>query len=268
MKRIYTTLIIFFCSINIILAQELYVGANSEFYLEKDLDFTTSNTLVTLDPLGTFSVEAGNTWGSSTEYVNGAIFGYGSGLTKLPIGNNGIYAPVTANHSGNIFANYLNAVPNSGTNGADVVAVSDVEYWELTGNAVITLPWNASSDITNLVNSNGAVPNSVAIVGYESGTWNLVSDTQTNTVAGSLVDGNVMSDSSVEVLLNNFAQFTFGIDNQTVLGIDDLFTITGLNILSNPVKASENIQFSSQDISDKWSRHTRIIKFKYRNLFN
>jgi len=253
MKKLYSflaTLLFFLCS-HILIAQELYVGENAEFYLKKDLNFTTSNTVVSVNALGTFSVEAGNMWGSATEYVNGSVLGYdGSDLTKLPTGNNGVYAPVLANHTGDIFAKYLNAVPESGTNGTNVNAVSDIEYWELTGNAVITLPWNSSSEITNLVNSNGGVLNSVAVVGYDSGEWNLVSATQTNVVTGDLLNGTVTTDASTEVVLNNFGQFTFGIDNQIVLGTDDLFSLTGINILSNPVKQSDNIRFSSQNINE------------------
>jgi hypothetical protein len=250
MKNKIITFLLLLFSTQFMLAQELYVSSNTEFYLKKDLDFTTSNTVVSVDALGIFSVEAGSLWGSSSEYVNGTVFAYGSDLSKLPTGNDGIYAPILANHTGTIFAKYLNAMPTSGTNGTSVNAVSDIEYWELTGNAVITLPWNPSSDITNLVNSNGGVLNSVAIVGYDSGEWNLVSSTQTNTVAGDALNGTVTSDASTEVVLDNFGQFTFGIDNQVVLGIDELFSLTGIQILSNPVNSANDIRFSSKNITD------------------
>ena len=128
MKNKIVTFLLLFFSTQIILAQELYVGPNTEFYLKKDLDFTTSNTVVSVDALGKFSVESGSMWGSTSEYVNGNVFAYGSDLTKLPTGNNSIYAPVMANHTGDIFASYLNAGPNSGTSGTDVNAVSDIEY--------------------------------------------------------------------------------------------------------------------------------------------
>lgn len=227
-------------------SQGLFIGDGAEFYLKKDLPFTTSNTLVSLGGSGIFSLEAGATWGSSTEYVDGGVLAYGTGLTKMPTGNNSVYAPVTADHTGTIFAEYFNATPNSGTNGTNVNAVSDIEYWELTGNAVITLPWSNTSDITNLVNNNGGVLNSVAIVGLNSSTWDLVSAPQTNTVTGDLLNGTATSDSANPVDLNNFTQFTFGIDNQVVLGTDDLFVTNGIDILSNPVKASEVIRFLSE----------------------
>tara|TARA_R110002073_G_scaffold57778_4_gene146663 strand:+ start:70492 stop:71421 length:930 start_codon:yes stop_codon:yes gene_type:complete len=231
-------------------SQELYVGANAEFYLKKDLSFTTSNTVVTQDALGKFSLESGTNWGSTQEYVNGNVWAYGSGTTLLPTGNNGVYAPVSANHTGQITAAYLNAAPTTGANGTDVTAVSDVEYWELTGNAVITLPWNTASNITDLVNDNGGDLDAVAVVGYDSGTWNLVSASQTNSVTGDLLNGTVTTDAANEVVLNNFAQFTFGIDNQVVLSVDDLFLSNELTILSNPVSEGDNINFSFQNDLD------------------
>lgn len=253
MKQLYSYLIVLFVFLNVELtmAQELFVGSGAEFYLKKDLPFTTNNTVVSVDALGKFSLEAGSNWGSEFEFVNGSVYAYGNGITKLPTGNNSIYAPAIADHTGDIFASYFNAMPNSGTNGTDVIAVSDIEYWELTGNAVITLPWNNASDITNLVNSNGGKLNSVAIVGYDSGVWNLVSAPQTNTVTGDLLNGTVTSDASNEVVLDNFGQFTFGIDNQVVLGLDDLFITNDIQIISNPIETgAREIQFTSNNVDD------------------
>ncbi len=233
-------------------AQELYLGSGAEFYLKANTNFTTNNTVVTKDPMGNFSVEAGNTWGSVSEYVDGEVTAKGSGDTKIPVGNNGVYAPVIATHSTDIIASYINSSPTSGSNGVDVDAVANVEYWKLSGNAIITLPWNNNSDITNLVNNNGGVLSSIAIVGYNSGIWNLVSATQTNTVTGDLLNGDVTSDINNEVNLNNFTEFTFGIDSQAVLSTDDLFLSTGINLISNPVTESEsNIRFkTSNDLID------------------
>ena len=232
-------------------AQSLFVGNGTEFHLKKDLSFTTSNTIVTLDPGGVFSVEAGSLWGSSSEYVNGQVTALGSGLTTLPVGNNGVYAPVIADHTGTIQAAYFNSAPTSGSLGANVNAISDVEYWELTGNAVITLPWNTASNMTDLVNNNGGVLNSITIVGLEAGTWNLVSAPLTNSVTGDLLNGTVTSDAANEVNLSTYSQFTLGIDNEVVLGLDELFLTTGIDIVYNPVGADDAIQFLSEhNLSD------------------
>jgi len=248
MKKLFTLICVVVFTYQISWSQELYVGANAEFYLKKNTDFTTSNTLVTLASSGIFSVEAGTNWGSIQEYVNGKVIAYGTGITKLPIGNNGVYAPVMSNHTGNIDGAYFNAPPTSGSNGTDVDAVSGIEYWELTGNAVITLPWIATSDISSLVNNNGGVLNSVAIVGLNVGVWDLVSAPNSNTVTGNLTVGDVTSDSGNQVNLNSFTQFTFGIDHQATLGIEDLFLTNDIAIISNPIKAIENnIQFTASN---------------------
>lgn len=229
-------------------AQGLYVGPGSEFYLKKNTDFTTSNSVVIVDFLGQFSVEAGNDWGSDQEYVDGYITAYGDGSTKLPTGNNGVYAPVMANHTGSITGFYSNSSPTNGANGTDVSAVANVEYWKITGNAVITLPWNENSEITDLVNNNGGNLNAVAIVGYDNGTWDLVSATATNTVTGDVQNGDVTSDTNNEVNLNDFTQFTFGIDHQVVLSVQDPMLIDGIKIVSNPVKSTdEQIQFFTRN---------------------
>jgi len=250
MNKLFTLICIVGISIQVTHSQELYVGDNAAFYLGKEMPFTTSNTIVTLGSTGIFSIEAGTNWGSLSEYVNGKVIAYGTGTTKLPTGNNGVYAPVTANHTGTINASYTNATPSNGSNGANVDAVSTKEFWELTGNAILTLPWNSDSDITSLVTNNGGILNAVAIVGNNGGAWNLVSATNTNTVTGTLTDGNTTSDIGNEVNLNGFSQFTFGIDHQIVLAVDDLFSTTSIDILSNPIVKGENIQFrSSNDFS-------------------
>ncbi len=221
-------------------SQELYVGPNAEFHLSNGLVFTTSNTAVQVDENGLFSIASGSNWGSDQEFVDGQVKAYGAGLTLFPTGDNGVYAPVQMDHSGDALAEYVNSSPSTGSNGTDVDAVGTVEYWELEGNAVATLPWNENSDITNLVNNNGGALSAVAIVGLDSGVWDLVSASHTFTVTGDLLNGNVTSDLNIPVSLDGYGQFTFGIDHQTVLAVNDLFQRTGISLVSNPVKSGEN----------------------------
>ena len=246
--RSLTVLLVIFFGSQIGFSQELYVGPGSEFYLMNNTDFTTSNTVVTVDFAGKFSVEAGNDWGSDQEYVDGQVTVYGTGETKIPIGNNGVYASVFAKHEGNINGFYSNSAPTGGSNGVNVADVAGVEYWDLTGNAIITLPWNPESEITSLVSDNGVGVHSVAVVGLENGIWNLISLPGSNLVTGNLLDGNVTSDPDNAVVLNGFSQFTFGIDNQAALAVEDLFSSNGIHLLSNPIAADDpDIQFTTSN---------------------
>jgi len=229
-------------------AQALYVESDGQFFVKSNMDFTTSNTIVSVVNGGEFILEAGSDWGSNMEYVEGEVSVIGTGNTKIPVGDNGVYAPVTANHSGNVTGSYVNSSPLNGSNGNNVDAVADVEYWKLTGNAVITLPWNSSSNISDLVNNNGGKLSSVAIVGYDNGTWDLISGTATNTVTGDLQEGDVTSDANNEVNMNGFTQFTFGIDHQVVLSVNDPLLSNGIKMVSNPVKSSdEQIRFLTKN---------------------
>ena len=227
--------------------QGLYVGSGATF-IKKDVFFTTSNTVVEVDANGSFIVDAGNDWGSATEYVNGKITAAGSGFTKLPLGNNGVYAPIFVNQTNDVVGEYFNATPPSGSNGVDVDAVADVEYWEISGSGIVTLPWNENSGIESLVNNNGGKLSSVAIVGYSGGIWDLVSTPLSNVVNGDLQNGEVSSDPNNEVNFDGFTQFTFGIDHQEVLSVNELFLNNGISILSNPVRlGEENIRFLAEN---------------------
>ena len=221
-------------------AQDLFVGANGELYLSKDVIFTTNNTVVNVDDNGSFSMEAGSIWGSDQEYVDGTVKVYSNGETTLPVGNNGVYAPVSLKHTGTSTAKYVNSAPSDGSNGADVDAVGSTEFWEMTGSAVVTLPWNENSGITDLVNNNGGALSAVSIVGLDSGVWDLISLSRSFTVSGDLLNGEVSSDPDNAVNLDGFTQFTFGIDRQIVLALDDLFLTTGIELISNPVRSEES----------------------------
>lgn len=240
-------LVLFFLGvIQEVASQELFIGSNAEFHLAKDAVFTTSNTVVQVDDTGIFSIEANSNWGSDKEFINGLVKVYGTGNTKLPVGNNGVYAPVNMEHTGDATASYSNSAPGNGTNGIDVDAVSNVEFWELSGVAVVTLPWNENSDITSLVNDNGGSLNSVSIVGLNGGVWDLISASGSHTVTGDLLEGNVTSDLNNPVDLSTYGQYTFGIDHQVVLSVNDLFLTTGISMLSNPVKSEEeNVRFAA-----------------------
>ncbi len=231
--------------INFGYAQQLHIADGGSFYVKNNTVFTTSNTIVTVEDLGSFQLDSGNSWGSSQEFVDGVVTALGTGVTKLPIGDNGNYAPVVANHSTPITASYKQSAPNGGSLGGDVLAVTDKEYWELNGTATITLGWNPSSDIANFVNDNGASVNGLTIVGYQSGTWDLLTAPQTSVVSGDEDNGTVSTGPTSEVNLSGYSQITIGLDRQAVLSVDGLFADRGIQLISNPVTSGDDIRFTS-----------------------
>lgn len=219
--------------------QSVHLSPGATMYLGNQLEFSSGQVPITAENGAFFILEAGNSWGSSTEYVESEVQVTGTGTSLIPVGDNGVYAPVNAVHSTDMTASYSNSQPLTGGLGTGVDAVGDKEFWKLTGTAVITLPWNENSGIEDLVNNNGGVLNSVTIVGYQSGTWNLTGNPQSQTVSGDVDNGMVTTDTANEVVLDGFDQFTFGIDHESALSVDDLFLSTGISLLANPVLSSD-----------------------------
>ena len=97
-RYLLLSLLFLFC-IPSAMSQQLYVGADGLFYLAAEVSFTTSNSVVEVNDDGDFVVEAGSDWGSPSEYVNGKVTALGAGTSILPVGDNGVYAPVSLDHT-------------------------------------------------------------------------------------------------------------------------------------------------------------------------
>jgi hypothetical protein len=125
--------------------------------------------------------------------------------------------------------------------------------------------------MTNLVNNNGGSLNAVSIVGLDNGVWNLISDSQSFTVNGDLLNGEVGSDPNNSVNLNGFGQITFGIDHQVVLSVNDLFLSASIDLISNPVRQGDpDIRFKTTgDVlnmkASLYDLHGRLLK-EYHNV--
>ena len=134
-----------------------------------------------------------STGASDAGYVDGYVRKYGTGQFIFPVGDNAhlgqfaasadgtmgayFFADPTTAVTSNLFtgANYP-ALPTGGpfpsaSKSAQLSAVSTVEYWDIDGtNATpITLTWDATSDLANLL-FNGALPY-VTIAGWNGTQW-------------------------------------------------------------------------------------------------
>jgi len=127
--------------------------------------------------------------GASNEaHIDGYVRFHGEGSLTLPLGDNGIYAPLhTEQRSGVLGACYFNAnasiavtdnlngenyipLPEHGpfdlqSHGPDIDFISDYEYWHIEGDAdtKITLFYDYSSGLEDLASGN---PQNLSIVGW------------------------------------------------------------------------------------------------------
>lgn len=116
------------------IAQELYVGDGGEFHLKTNTDFTTSNTVVTHHANGMFSVEAGSTWASETEYVDGNVIVIGAGTTIVNIGDaTQSTVTITTAEGDSAICDYTAGTPPVGTVAAlGNYVLSETEFWTVT----------------------------------------------------------------------------------------------------------------------------------------
>lgn len=198
------------------------------------LSTTAANTL-------TLGTDATVTGGSNSSYINGQVIQATNSLTAktLPVGKNGVYAPVVltpaANTAATFIAEYFNGTavtPDATTyaSGSDIQSVDDFQYWEVnrtngTAAVSINLPFQSSSNIPALSRAFVAHYNGVA--------WENAGNGGTT---GTTSNGTVTSGA-----VNTFSPFTVGVLNSTPLPL-------GLNNFNVTKEASfVNITWDNAD---------------------
>lgn len=202
-------------------AQDLYIDDGGKFYLGADNDFTTSGTVITHHANGEFILEAGSTWTTATEYVNGKITVIGAGTTTVNIGDAGQSTVTITTVAGDeIVCDYTKTDPAvTGFLDAGLISsnfgLSDTEFWTVTSNA------GPSTDVTvaGLTQDGSAVydgldPLAVTpiIVRYNGSNW---------------VDYSGST---------GFGDFSLAVD-KTTLGTN-AFNVENFSFYPNPVKAN------------------------------
>ncbi len=181
---------------------------------------TATNTLT----LGTDATVSG---GNNTSYVNGQLFQATNSLTAktLPVGKNGVYAPVVltpaASTAATFAAEYFNGtgVTTNATTfaaGSDIQSIDNFQYWDVnrtngTAAVSINLPFQSSSNIPALSRA--------LVAHYNGAAWENGGNTATT---GTTTSGTVTSGA-----VNTFSPFTIGVSNSTPLpsGLDQ-FNVT------------------------------------------
>lgn len=175
----------------------------------------------------TLAADATITGGNSSSYINGPVtLGTNNTAPKtLPLGKNGVYAPVVltpaASSSATFVAEYFNGTgvtPDATTYaaGSEIQSVDDFQYWNVSrssgsAGATLNLPFQASSNIPDLSRA--------FVAHYNGAAWENAGNTATT---GTVANGTVTS-----AVVNAFSPFTVGVLNSTPLplGPDD-FNVT------------------------------------------
>lgn len=148
-----------------VISQNLYIGDGGTFYLSASSDFSTSNSNITHHANGMFAVQAGSTWATASEYVDGKVVVLGSGTT---IANTGDVTQstitITTIEGDMATCDYTISIPPVGTvSSLGNYVLSDTEYWTVTN----TGP-SIDLIVSNLTEVSGATYGGVGSSGEQS----------------------------------------------------------------------------------------------------
>ncbi|MCF0062688.1 T9SS type A sorting domain-containing protein [Dyadobacter chenwenxiniae] len=183
--------------------------------------------------LVTFGQETDSNVLGGGKLVDGYVRKKGAKGFIFPVGDNGTLRPFKASGDQTIGA-YFQSDPGAmngelPTDGPfatsalqiDVSAVSKKEFWDINGNEStnITLTWNASSEIENLLKKEAL--NKLTIVGWRSGKWERIPSVTDNVsiLGGSstVTSGSITSDAAFSP--DNYAVYSIGLIAQDALPV-------------------------------------------------
>jgi hypothetical protein len=160
-----------------------------------------------------FGTSSGFTGASNNHFISGYATTVGNTWFLCPVGQSGVYAPASVMPAaiGGVDVAYYRAAPSTLGTALDgtVGAVSGIEYWDIKSNnqALISLSWRSSSNITSLTSS---TLSNLIIAGWNGTKWVQIPSTVDVTAitggASSLTSGSITSNSNV--VLSGFSAFT------------------------------------------------------------
>lgn len=176
-----------------------------------------------------FSGYASVSGASDAAHVDGYVKNYNIPVFTFPIGDNGIYAPVSINSttlSSPVNAAYFRSDPNSAVTssllggneiplpfgapfstssfGPGIYKVSSLEYWDINGEAQvkITLQWSSTSAINTLTQNNLSA---LRIVGWDGSKWVVIPST--TDVGSDMISGKITT--NIALSPNQYNVYTF-----------------------------------------------------------
>ncbi|MFK7750261.1 MAG: hypothetical protein AB8B65_17860 [Kordia sp.] len=155
-------------------AQQLHVDNGGVFTLNNNTNFSVGNQVVTKHPNGNFYLQAGSTWITPSEYVDGNIIVFGAGTTTVNVGDvEQSTVTITTSATDEISCEYFRSSP-TGTLASSIAdyTLSDVEYWSVTQNAGTSTNVNVSglSELTGATYG-GNTSQALIIVRFNGTEW-------------------------------------------------------------------------------------------------
>lgn len=230
----------------------VFVDSNSFAFDSSSGQSSTTRTNTTYGKL-IFSSGSMATGASTNHYLDGYASIQTTSSFLLPVGQSGVYAPisVTPSNLNPVDVAYYKSNPNTIGNTLDssVPTLSSLEFWNIQGNnnAMLTLTWSSSSNLSNIASSTIEL----ILAGYDGTKWvRIPSSVNAISILGgssTLTSGSLSTLTSVN--LNNYKYFSIGAD---------------ATLSTSPFNLSNNNIY----IKDKELRLTSNIEMTYVEVFD
>ena len=254
MKKNYLLIILFapLCAFTqFTLYSDFYIASNTELHITAPTaTFESGSFLTGHGPSGgVVSFASNSQWENADHnaHVDGNVKVYNPQSFQFPSGNDKILQPLAISQASGVDyleIDYRQAAHNDLEPNAQVLKIHPQHYWSIndaTGNANVSLSWNALSQLDVLLEERGL--EALSIAGYKNGDWELLPSTLDSANTNSVLVGNIISDNSIDLTDYSALALTLGL-----VAIDD----GGGETDPEALKVAEGIFSNGDGVNDSW----------------
>tara|TARA_B110000093_G_scaffold74170_1_gene80640 strand:- start:63 stop:1037 length:975 start_codon:yes stop_codon:yes gene_type:complete len=208
MKKNYLLIILFaplYAFSQFTLYSDFYIASNTELHITAPkTTFQTGSFITAHGPSGGLVSFASNSQWENADHnahVDGNV--YNPQSFQFPSGHNNILQQLAISQASGVDyleIDYRQTAHNDLAPNAQVLKIHPQHYWSInnaTGNAKVSLSWNAFSKLDVLLEERGL--EALSIAGYKNGDWELLPSTLDSANTNSELVGNIISDNTINL---------------------------------------------------------------------
>ena len=252
MKKNYLLIILFaplYAFSQFTLYSDFYIASNTELHITAPkTTFQTGSFITAHGPSGGLVSFASNSQWENADHnahVDGNV--YNPQSFQFPSGHNNILQQLAISQASGVDyleIDYRQTAHNDLAPNAQVLKIHPQHYWSInnaTGNAKVSLSWNALSQLDVFIDARGL--EALSIADYKNGDWELLPSTLDSANTNSVLVGNIISDNSIDLTDYSALALALGL-----VAIDD----GGGETDPEALKVAEGIFSNGDGVNDTW----------------
>lgn len=278
MKKNYLLIILFtplYTIAQFSLHSNFYIAPDTELHIKAPITtFETGSFITEHGPSGgVVSFASNSQWENAdhSAHVDGNVKVYNPQFFQFPSGHDNILQPLVISQASGVDyleIDYRHTAHKDLAPNAQVLKIHPQHYWSInnaTGNAKVSLSWNALSKLDVLLEARGL--EALSIAGYKNGDWELLPSTLDDTNNNSLLEGNINSDDIINLTdYSALALALVDIDGGGETGAEVLNVAEGISSNGDGVNDTWRIQNIEKYPQAKVYVYNRLGREVYRAL--